>query len=139
MEKTVVWYIRMSLTYFFVAALLGLIMIIHPESIFYYRNVHVHFNLLGWMSMMIYGVGYHVLPKFSGKLIYSPALMKIQFWFANLGLIGMAVGWTMIGRDIAAEGARGLLLVSAVTVLAGIGMFAFNIGKTVTPIKKPAG
>ncbi len=139
METTVVWYIRMSLTYFFVAALLGLTMIIHPESIFYYRNVHVHFNLLGWMSMMIYGVGYHVLPKFSGKLIYSPALMKIQFWFANLGLIGMAVGWTMIGRDIAAETANGLLLVSAITVLTGIGMFAFNIGMTVAPIKRPAG
>ncbi len=88
---------------------------------------------------MIYGVGYHVLPKFSGKLIYSPALMKIQFWFANLGLIGMALGWTMIGRDIAAEAAKGLLLVSAITVLTGIGMFAFNIGMTVAPIKRPAG
>ncbi len=139
MEKIVVWYIRMSLVYFFVGALLGLSMIAHPDSIFYYRNVHVHFNLLGWMSMMIYGVGYHVLPKFSGRLIYSPVLMKVQFWFANLGLIGMAVGWTMIGRDIAAEGARSLLLVSAVIVLAGIGMFAFNIGKTVTPVKRPAG
>jgi hypothetical protein len=44
-------------------------------------------------------VGYHILPKFSGRHIYSPSLMKIQFWFANAGLIGMAISWSFIMRD----------------------------------------
>jgi len=138
MDKSVVWYIRMSLTYFLVASVLGLGMIISPDWVTYYRDVHVHFNLLGWMSMMIYGVGYHILPKFSGKYIYSTTVMNVQFWFSNLGLIGMGVGWTMIGREISLDAARNLLLAGSVASLIGVAMFVFNIAMTVQEVKKPS-
>lgn len=138
MDKAVVWFIRMSLIYFFVATILGLGMLSSADWVAYYRTVHVHFNLLGWMSMMIYGVGYHILPKFSGRFIYSPKIMNVQFWFSNLGLVGMGMGWVLIGRGIAPEPAGSLLLVSSVASAIGAGLFVFNLGMTVKPAERPA-
>jgi len=85
---------------------------------------------------MIYGVGYHILPKFSGRYIYSVAIQNIQFWFSSLGLLGMGVGWSMIGKDLAPETGQTVLLISAIATLVGVAMFAFNIGMTVAEAKK---
>jgi len=89
------------------------------------------------MSMMIYGVGYHILPKFSGRFIYSPPIMNLQFWVSNLGLIGMGLGWTMMGREVAPEAGNTLLLISGIASLAGAALFVFNMGMTVQPVPKP--
>jgi cbb3-type cytochrome oxidase subunit 1 len=51
--------------------------------------------MLGWVSMMIYGVGYHILPKFAGRPLKYPKIGELQFWFANIGLIGMLLFYTM--------------------------------------------
>jgi cbb3-type cytochrome oxidase subunit 1 len=45
--------------------------------------------------MMIYGVGYHVLPRFAGRPLKHPKLGEIQFWAANIGLIGMLVFYSL--------------------------------------------
>jgi len=133
MEPVIVWYLRMSIIYFVAGVAIGLGMLLWPSESGYYVPVHAHLNLLGFMSMMIYGVGYHILPKFSGRHIYSPQIMKVQFWMANAGLIGMAVSWPFhISGDIpSAETA--LVLFSALSLIA-ILLFAINILKTVKPM-----
>jgi len=138
MDRAVVWFIRMSLVYFLLATVLGIGMVHSDAWVAYYRDVHVHFNLLGWMSMMIYGVGYHILPKFSGRFIYSPRIMNVQFWFSNLGLIGMGLGWALMGRGIAQEAARGLLLAGSLASAVGAALFVFNMAMTIKPVEKPA-
>ena len=133
MELTIVWYLRMSLTYFVFGAVVGLGMLLWPSEAGLYTPVHAHLNLLGFMSMMIYGVGYHILPKFSGQLMYSPAIMKIQFWMANAGLIGMAVSWPFtIGGDASFAGT--VLIISAILSLASVVLFAINIIKTIKAV-----
>ena len=133
MERTVVWYMRMSVIYFIVGALIGFGMLLWPSESGYYIPVHVHLNLLGFMSMMIYGVGYHILPKFSGQLIYSPVILKVQFWISNAGLIGMAFSWpfTMRGDE---SFAGFILIASAFLTLVAIVLFAINILKTIKSI-----
>jgi cbb3-type cytochrome oxidase subunit 1 len=130
MEPVIVWYLRMSVFYFVAGAAAGLAMLIWPAESGTFMPVHVHLNLLGFMSMMIYGVGYHILPRFSGRNIYSPSLMKIQFWLSNAGLIGMALSWPAAsgGESAAAET---VLLLASVLSLAGVVIFAFNILKTI--------
>ena len=128
MESVVVWYLRMSLFYFLTGSAIGFSMLIWPSEAGYYIPVHVHLNLLGFMSMMIYGVGYHILPKFSGKLIYSSRIMHQQFWFANAGLIGMASSWPFVTGDAPVFG-NILIISSALTIIAII-LFAFNLLKT---------
>lgn len=133
MERIIAWYLRMSVIYFFLGAILGVVMLLWPSESGYYIPVHVHLNLLGFMSMMIYGVGYHILPKFSGRTVYSPFLMRIQFWFANAGLIGMAVSWTFVIRDTMPVLFNTALVISAFCSLIAVAFFAINILKTIKP------
>jgi len=133
MEPIIVWYLRLSVIYFVAGVAVGLGMLLWPGESGYYIPVHVHLNLLGFMSMMIYGVGYHILPKFSGRHIYSPKIMKVQFWLANAGLIGMAVSWPFhISADFSIS--ETVLILSSMLSLFAILLFAFNILKTVKSI-----
>lgn len=135
MDKIVVWYLRMSVIYFVAGAALGMGMMIWPEESGIYRDIHVHFNLLGFMTMMIYGVGYHILPKFSGVHIYSPKIMTVQFWLSNAGLIGMATAWPMTITGYAEGLAGPILMLSAGISLISVILFAFNILKTIKPVQ----
>ena len=86
MDPTAKNFVFAGLIYFFISACLGLLMVFYnmdqPQLIF----AHSHLNLLGWVSMMIYGVGYHILPRFSGNPIAYPKLMQMHFWVANVSL-----------------------------------------------------
>ena len=132
MSHWTVWFIRMSLIYFFLATLLGLLMLLWPGQGWIYLPSHTHLNLLGWMCMMIYGVGYHILPRFSGKPIFSETLIVVQFWLANLGLVGMSVFWGLY-RLNAAGLFQGMLLLSAIAETLAIFLFVYNILRTVKP------
>ncbi|MEO5356464.1 MAG: hypothetical protein H7844_04105 [Nitrospirae bacterium YQR-1] len=90
MDKFVRNFIVMSIVYLGVAAFMGVFMLSGTKFLSL-RFVHSHFMVLGWVSMMIYGVGYHILPRFSGRLLKSVKIAEVQFWLANIGLIGMAV------------------------------------------------
>jgi cbb3-type cytochrome oxidase subunit 1 len=83
------------MVYLFVASILGLGMLASPK-LMAFKFVHSHLMLLGWVSMMIYGVGYHILPRFAGKLIKTPGLCNLQFWLANVGLVGMLSAYAMM-------------------------------------------
>lgn len=130
MSKWTVWFIRMSLIYFFLATILGLIMLVWPSQGWVYLPSHVHLNLLGWISMLIYGVGYHILPRFSGRPIYNETLMVVQFWLANLGLVGMALFWTFY--RLKAYGLfQDMLLLASIAEALAIFIFVYNIIRTV--------
>ena len=130
MDKEVVWFIRLSMLYFVLGSLLGLLFVFRPGMADTdHISMHVHLNLLGWMSMMIFGVGYHVLPRFSGKPLYSRQMSIVQFWAANAGLIGMAAGWGMKAHGIG--GGQQVLAVSGAVMFFSILLFAYNLAKTV--------
>ena len=133
MEPVIVWYLRMSVVYFVVGVLIGLAMLIWPGESGYYVAVHVHLNLLGFMSMMIYGVGYHILPKFSGRHIHSPRIMNVQFWLANAGLLGMAVSWPFVSRGGSSASETSLILFSLLSLLSVI-LFAYNMLRTIKSV-----
>jgi cytochrome c oxidase cbb3-type subunit 1 len=93
MDKFVRNFIAMSMVYLIAASVLGVGMLATPK-LSALRFVHSHLMLLGWVSMMIYGVGYHILPRFAGRLIKTPGLCNLQFWLANVGLVGMLAFYT---------------------------------------------
>jgi heme/copper-type cytochrome/quinol oxidase subunit 1 len=125
----------MRLVYFTPGAGVGFAMLLWPNEKDIYTEVHAHLNLLGFMSMMIYGVGYHILPKFSGTFIYSTRIMTFQFWVANIGLIGMAISWPMKFRGSAPSLSEPILILSAFLSLIAVALFAFNIFKTIKPVQ----
>ena len=125
MDKFVKQFIFMGILYLIIASIMGVIMAINPGFISL-RFAHVHLNLLGWMSMLIFGVGYHILPRFAGKVLYSNPLAQAQFYLANAGLIGMA-GLATIGHDTSGKSLYSLFVISGVVEVISIMIFGYNM------------
>jgi len=126
MEKFVRNFILMSVVYLIIAALIGLGMLTRPEYRGGLQFVHSHLMLLGWVSMMIYGVGYHILPRFAGKLLKSRAAGEVQFWTANIGLVGM-LGFYMLNYHDRKGIYEGLSIFFGVVEVFSIGLFFYNL------------
>jgi len=131
MDKYAKAFVKSSLIYLGIGTVLGVSMVLFPDVRFTLTRVHVHILLLGFMAMMIYGVGYHILPRFMGRPVYSARLGNVQVWLANITLIGLSVSWILA----ALQGGVWHLL----AILFGIGqgiaifMFIFNLWKSIVP------
>jgi cytochrome c oxidase cbb3-type subunit 1 len=95
MDKYAKAFVKASLIYLGIGAITGICMVLWPDIRFTITRVHTHINLLGFMAMMIYGVGYHILPRFMGRPVYSSHLGNTQVWLANITLIGLSVSWIL--------------------------------------------
>jgi hybrid cluster-associated redox disulfide protein len=128
MDRYTKGFVLASLVYFFLAAILGVWMGLAEtgESV---KFAHVHLNLLGFMAMMIYGVGYFILPRFNARPLKWPQLVPLHFFSANLGLIGMV--FTSSERPSA--GFALFALLSVVSVF----LFAINLGVTLAAPQEP--
>ena len=91
MDRITRSFILASLIYLAVGAVLGLIMAMAPQFLGRVQFSHVHLLLGGFMAMMIYGVGYFILPRFASSSIRWPSMVAAHFWLANLSLLGMVV------------------------------------------------
>jgi cbb3-type cytochrome oxidase subunit 1 len=94
MDRFVKGFIVMSVVYLGISSVLGIAML-GSQSMMALKFVHSHLNMLGWVSMMIYGVGYHILPRFMGRPLHSNKIGEAQFWLANISLVGMLVCYTL--------------------------------------------
>ena len=123
-------FIRMSVIYFAIAATIGAFFMfsnIHRNQLY---HAHTHLMLLGWMSMMIYGVGYHILPRFNGNPVAFPKLAIIHFWVANVALIGFVSTWGISRYGGSKIPEQGFAVLNAI----GIFMFVTNM---LMSIRKP--
>src|SRR5690606_3634817 len=112
-------FIRSSLVWLGAGVLLGLWMTLAPNAIVY-RPAHAHANLLGFVSMMIFGVAYHVIPRFTGSPLWSRRMALLHLWIANAGLAGLVGGFLL--RPHAGAGTI-LLAAGATTSAAGAFLF----------------
>lgn len=133
MEPFVRSFIRASLVWFGVGILLGLGMVWWPAEHLIYQPAHGHAHLLGFVSMMIFGVAYHVIPRFAGSNLRSRRLAFIHLWVANLGLAGMVGGWLL--RVWVSWGSTLLGVGGGLTAI-GAFLFIYNIWMTLGPVKR---
>jgi heme/copper-type cytochrome/quinol oxidase subunit 1 len=103
---------------------LGLAMAIRPEWIIY-RPAHVHMNLLGFVAMIIFGVGYQILPRMMGYGLFSPRLAIAHWWLANVGLSLMVAGFFL--RPWGVTGGVEVLVAGGILETIGAYCFAFNL------------
>src|SRR5690242_8819907 len=57
------------------------------------RPLHAELNLWGWATLLIYGMGYHMLPRFTGRPLLRAQLAALQSWLAIGGVALIALGW----------------------------------------------
>jgi len=120
-------FIRASLLWFVAGISLGLAMAVHPAWVVY-RPAHAHMNLVGFVVMMIFGVGYQMLPRFFGHPIHSRSLAVAHVWMANLGLAALVAGFLIaphVGSASVPVTAGGGLLWAA-----GAYGFVYNMWRT---------
>ncbi len=126
MDRFVKNFIGASIVYLFISTIFGILMLYNPELL-RLKFVHSHLNMLGWVSMMIYGVGYHILPRFVGRMLKSKTLGEIQFYIANIGLIGMLLFYTLETFNPGNSIYRGLTVASGILEGLSIVIFFYNM------------
>ncbi|WP_028403258.1 hypothetical protein [Ectobacillus panaciterrae] len=110
-------YLKIAAVYFTIGVLLGLIMgIIHD---FRLASVHAHFNLLGWVSMALFGLIYHFYPNAA-----DTKLAKTQFWLHNIGLPVMQLA---IAGAILTENTVFIPIAIAGSLLVVLGVILFTV------------
>ena len=121
-------FIRASLLWLGVGVLIGISMAFWPGYALVYKPAHMHANLLGFVSMMIFGVAYHVIPRFSGNPLHSRRLPVVHLWVANAGLAGMVGGWIL--RVWLPRAGAAVLQAGAAASAVGAFLFIYTLWRT---------
>ncbi|MFB1062852.1 hypothetical protein [Natrinema sp. H-ect4] len=85
---------------------------------------HLHLLLVGWIAVTIMGAMTQFVPVWSGVTIHSRRLAVAQLWLVTAGLTGFAAALL--------AGALEWLPVGGALMLAGIWVFVYNVGRTLT-------
>ncbi|WP_309672526.1 cbb3-type cytochrome c oxidase subunit I [Gemmatimonas sp.] len=132
-------FLRSSVCWLAAGVSLGTAMAVHPAWAIY-RPAHLHMNLLGFVSMMIFGVGYHIIPRLAGKPLHSRRLGMIHLWIGNVGLLLFAPGLML--QTAAHAAGPWLIGVGATLSATGAYCFTWQVWRTlqevaVTPTRAP--
>ncbi|MBI1865059.1 MAG: cbb3-type cytochrome c oxidase subunit I [Nitrospirae bacterium] len=92
-------FLAASFFYLALGPLLGLLIAADPGLTGWLRMPHAHSTLVGGYGMLIFAVAYHVLPRFTGRPLYSERLTLWHFYLANVSLplviIAVPLSWTV--------------------------------------------
>ena len=137
MEWFVKGFIKASLVWLGLAVSLGVAMAAHPAWVVY-RTAHLHMALLGFVTMMIFGVAYHVIPRFTGNALHSRRLATVHWWIANAGLAALVAGF--VARVHVPASALPVLTAGGALAAMGAYLFIYNLWRTIDgrPVSRPA-
>ena len=132
MSPTTIRFLKVGMAYFVAGTLLGTLLAVPVtrDLLFMaspgaqWRLAHTHLNLAGFVVMIIFGVAYHILPRFAGKPLRSEAWASAHFWIATFATAGMVIGFI-------APPAAVLLWAGSVAQFAGIALGVVNLWLTI--------
>lgn len=84
-----------AIFYLIVTAVAGLLLVINLGNPYIkidhlqYLNLHAHVAFIGWISMVVMGVTYKLIPMFTLSHGYELHFAKWAFWLINMGLLGI--------------------------------------------------
>ena len=131
MDRFAKGFIVMSILYLALSTIIGIALVLH-EELAGLQFVHSHLNMLGWVSMMIFGVGYHILPRFVGRPLKHRVMAEVQFYLANIGLVGLLLFYTLNVYG-SSRTYVGLTAFFGVMEAVAIFLFIYNMLVTIVP------
>lgn len=134
MNKLANLFIKTSLVYLAISTVLGVLIIPGPGFSF----MHSHFALIGWVSFLLFGICYEIIPRFTGKPLFSEKLGVLQFWFGNIGLIGLFFSYPFMKMYMVKQkdSSDAMLMVVIFGIILAISffMFIYNIWKSMEKV-----
>ena len=89
-----------TIYYFFVNIQGSMMALPHVQRITHFNNWvvgHAHIGVLGFAGVTALGGMYFILPRITGKPLYSKFLADVQYWLVLIGITGFAVALTTAG------------------------------------------
>ena len=89
-----------TILYFFVSIQGSIMSLPDVQRVTHFNNWvvgHAHIGVLGFSGMIALGGLYYVLPKITGKPIFSRFLADLQYWLILIGVVGFTVVLTVVG------------------------------------------
>ncbi len=111
-------WIVLALVYFVAAVALGVAMSASHD--FRLRGVHVHVNMLGWVSMALTGLIYRAYPAAAASRLAGWHFVIYQ---ASLPVMALSLGALLLGVGEAVP----VVAASSVTMLIAIALFALAV------------
>ena len=106
-----IWLIRISVIYLFLGTAVGMYMSITQD--FGLSSLHTHILLMGWTTMTLVGLIYHIFPTLTRGV-----LCKIVFILLNIGVPIMMIGLLYLEH---------IVIVSIGATIASIAILTFTV------------
>jgi cbb3-type cytochrome oxidase subunit 1 len=118
-------FLQIAVVYLVLGAILGLVMGITQK--FTLVPVHAHVLLLGWASLALASIVYHLYPTAS-----TTRLARWHFWLHNAGLpvFMVALGFLLSGSEAMGP----VVAIGASVVLVGLVLFCANVLLNIRPL-----
>jgi hypothetical protein len=81
---------------------------------------HAHINLLGWVSLFLFGIFYHLHPALDGSRV---ALVQVWIWIVGTAVLGIGVGLVHTGHP----NAEPIAAIGSFTVLFAMLVFGWLV------------
>ena len=89
-----------TIMYFFVSIQGSMMSLPQVQRVTHFNNWvvgHAHVGVLGFAGMIALGGIYYILPKITGKPLFSRFLADFQYWLILIGVVGFTVVLTIAG------------------------------------------
>lgn len=121
MSTPVRWFLRSAVLWLAIGLGMGIWMGADPSQTLMLRTAHLHALLPGFVLFMIFGVGYHVLPRFAGRPVPWARGPAVHVALANLGVATLVAGFVV--RAASPGAARLIVPLGGGATLAGALLF----------------
>jgi cytochrome c oxidase cbb3-type subunit 1 len=89
-----------TIMYFFVSIQGSMMSLPDVQRVTHFNNwvvAHAHLGVLGFAGMIALGGIYYILPRMTGRPLYSRLLAVFQYWMILIGTVGFTVVLTIAG------------------------------------------
>ena len=89
-----------TIMYFFVSIQGSMMALPQVQRVTHFNNwvvAHAHIGVLGFAGMIALGGIYYLLPKITGRPLFSRFLADLQYWLVLIGVVGFTVVLTIAG------------------------------------------
>jgi cytochrome c oxidase cbb3-type subunit 1/cytochrome c oxidase cbb3-type subunit I/II len=89
-----------TIMYFFVSIQGSMMALPQVQRVTHFNNWvvgHAHIGVLGFSGMIALGGLYYILPKITGKPLFSRFIADLQYWLVLIGVTGFTIILTIAG------------------------------------------